>query len=256
MKTVEIRSVRIGEGMPKICVPVMGAKKEEILQGAAGMKEVPADIVEWRADWYEDVFDIACVKDVLKLIRRTVGDMPLLFTFRTLREGGEKAISAERYAVLNREAAASGFVDLIDVEAFTGDEAVKKMIDEAHRNGVKVIVSNHDFQRTPQKEEMIERLCKMQKLGADICKIAVMPRSRRDVITLLSATEEMVREHADRPVISMSMAEEGVASRLCGELFGSAVTFGQAGQASAPGQVEAGKLHTVLEILHEGMKKS
>ena len=66
----------------------------------------------------------------------------------------------------------------------------------------------------------------MQELGADIPKIAVMPQNKQDVLTLLAATEEMNRNHADRPIITMSMAGTGVVSRLCGEVFGSALTFG------------------------------
>ena len=146
--------------------------------------------------------------------------------------------------------AKSGYVDMIDVEAFTGNEEVREIIDTAHACGVKVVVSNHDFYKTPPKEELISRLCKMQELGADVPKIAVMPQSRRDVLTLLAATEEMVREYADRPIITMSMNGEGVISRLCGEVFGSAVTFGAAGRTSAPGQMQVKELKMVLEMLH------
>lgn len=80
----------------------------------------------------------------------------------------------------------------MDVEAFTGDEIVRKIIEKAHEHGVKVVASNHDFFKTPSKEEIISRLIKMRDLGADIPKIAVMPQSKKDVLTLLSATEEMV----------------------------------------------------------------
>ncbi len=72
----------------------------------------------------------------------------------------------------------------------------------------------------------------MQDMGADIPKIAVMPQSKRDVLTLLCATEEMVTDYADRPIITMSMAGTGVISRLCGEVFGSSMTFGAAKKAS------------------------
>lgn len=253
MKSVVIRNVRIGEGIPKICVPVTGTKREEILREAETVRHSPADIAEWRADWYEDVFEGVRVEELLKEIREILGDMPLLFTFRTLKEGGKREAGLKKYMELNRIALLSGCVDLIDVELFAGDEAVTEMIGEAHRQNVRVIVSNHDFEKTPGKEELIRRLCKMQELKGDICKLAVMPENKKDVLTLLEATEEMVREHAERPVITMSMAADGVLSRLCGELTGSAVTFGQTGRASAPGQIEAGKLRAVLDILHEGM---
>ena len=94
---------------------------------------------------------------------------------------------------------------------------------------------------------------KMQELGADISKIAVMPQSTEDVLTLLSATEEMRRCYADRPVITMSMAATGVISRVCGEVFGSSMTFGAAKKASAPGQMGIEDLTTVLGLLHKSL---
>ncbi len=83
-----------------------------------------------------------------------------------------------------------------------------------------------------------------------------MPRSRADVLTLLSATEEMARRWADRPIITMSMGGDGVVSRLCGEVFGSAMTFGTAGQASAPGQIPVEELRVVLNILHRALAQA
>ena len=141
----------------------------------------------------------------------------------------------------------------MDVEAFTGDKVVKEIIEAAHACGVKVVASNHDFDKTPDKDDIVGRLRKMQDLGADIPKIAVMPQSKLDVLTLLSATEEMNRLYADRPIITMSMAGTGVISRLCGEVFGSALTFGAAGKASAPGQMGVNDLNTVLNLLHKSL---
>ena len=95
----------------------------------------------------------------------------------------------------------------------------------------------------------------MQELGADIPKIAVMPQNKKDVLTLLAATEEMVNNYADRPIITMSMAATGVISRVCGEVFGSALTFGAVGKASAPGQMGAGELKEMLTTLHASLWK-
>ena len=252
-KYVEVRGVKIGEGVPKICVPIVGKTKEEILAAARSFEDVALDVVEWRVDWFEGVFDFAQVEDVLKDLRPALGETPILFTFRTSKEGGEKEISVNDYAALNIAAAQSGYVDLIDVEAFTGDEVVKTIINAAHEAGVKVIASNHDFFKTPEKEEIIRRLCMMQELGADIPKIAVMPTCKQDVITLLSATLEMSEKYADRPIITMSMAGTGVVSRLTGETFGSALTFGAASKASAPGQVGVHELKQVLDIIHSSL---
>lgn len=253
IRPVKVRSTVIGEGVPKICVPIIGITKTDILAEAKALESIPADVVEWRVDWFEDVFDFEKVAEVLKELRGILADTPLLMTFRTSKEGGEKSIGAEEYKSLNVMAANTGYVDLIDVEVFIGDEIVSNIIDEAHKAGVKVIASNHDFDKTPDKADIISRLCKMQDLGADIPKIAVMPTCKKDVLTLLAATEEMTSSYADRPIITMSMSGTGVISRLCGEVFGSALTFGATQKASAPGQMDVHNLKNVLNILHQSL---
>ena len=241
MNTVKVRDIEIGAGAPKIIVPIVGVTKNDIIEEAKTFHSIPVDVVEWRVDWFEGVFDFAQVEDALKDLRAALGNIPILMTFRTSKEGGEKAIEPEAY------------VDLIDVEIFTGDEIVKKIIDGAHAAGVKVVASNHDFFKTPAKADIIYRLRKMQDMNADIPKIAVMPQNKKDVLTLLAATEEMTTNYADRPIITMSMAGTGVISRLCGEVFGSSMTFGAAKKASAPGQMGVNDLSTVLDLLHKAM---
>lgn len=253
MNTIKVRDIEIGAGAPKIIVPIVGVTKEDIISEAKTFDSIPIDVVEWRVDWFEEVFDFFQVKDVLKELREVLGNIPLLMTFRTSKEGGEKAIQPETYAELNLKAAETGYVDFVDVEIFTGDDIVKRIIDGAHASGVKVIASNHDFFKTPEKSDIIYRLRKMQDMGADIPKIAVMPQTKKDVLTLLAATEEMTTNYADRPIITMSMAGTGVISRLCGEVFGSCMTFGAAKKASAPGQMGVNDLNTVLELLHNAM---
>ena len=253
MNTLKVRDLEIGAGAPKIIVPIVGVTKEEIIEEAKTFDSIPVDVVEWRVDWFEHVFEFEKVKEVLKELREVLGNTPLLVTFRTSKEGGEKAIEAEAYAELNISAAKTGYVDFVDVEIFTGDDIVKKIIDGVHAEGVKVIASNHDFHKTPEKSDIIYRLRKMQDMNADIPKIAVMPQNKKDVLTLLSATEEMTSLYADRPIITMSMAGTGVISRLCGEVFGSSMTFGAAKKASAPGQMGVKDLETVLGLLHNAM---
>ena len=63
MKAVEVRNIKIGEGIPKICVPIVGVTKEDIINEAKTFENIPVDVVEWRVDWFENVFDIEKVKD-------------------------------------------------------------------------------------------------------------------------------------------------------------------------------------------------
>ena len=253
MNPVVVRNVRIGEGIPKICVPVTGVTKEDIIREAQSCTGIPADIVEWRADWFEGVEEIDQVTEVLAGIRGILGDTPLLFTFRTAREGGVRKMDTHTYTELNKAAAATGMADLIDVELFTGDAIVQDLISSIHANHAKVVVSNHDFGKTPSQSDIVYRLRRMQDMGADISKIAVMPQSRRDVITLLAATEEMASDYADRPIITMSMSGLGSISRFSCEVFGSCMTFGSGSMASAPGQIETEELYGVLASIHRAL---
>ena len=251
MNTVKIRNIEIGSGLPKICAPIVGTTKEDILVEAENIGSLPVDIAEWRVDWFEFAFNFSKVEDVLRDLRTALGETPLLMTFRTSNEGGEKFIKPDDYAELILSASETGYVDMVDVEVFIGTDIVKEIIAVAHNAGVKVIGSNHDFNKTPDKDEIVERLRKMQDLGVDIPKITVMPKDMKDVITLLAATEEMHREFAYRPIVTVSMSEAGVLSRICGEAFGSAITFGAAKNVSAPGQMGVNDLSTAIKLLHE-----
>lgn len=252
-KTVTVRGLTIGEGIPKICVPLVGKSIAQLKEEAVFLKNITLDIVEWRVDFFDQVENIEQVKKALVEIRSILPKIPLIFTFRSHKEGGNKEISNSYYFELNKTIAETGLIDIIDVELFNDENEVKSLIEVAHAQNVYVIISNHDFHKTPEKEEIISRLRKAQELGGDLPKIAVMPTSTADVLTLLDATNTMNEQYADRPFITMSMAGKGVISRLAGELFGSAVTFGAAKKASAPGQVAVKELRNVLNLLHTSL---
>ena len=253
MNTVKIRNLELGTGLPAICIPNVGKTKDEILSLTKQYKTMHMDLMEWRVDWFEHVSDIGQVLEVLSLVREILKDTPLLFTFRTKKEGGVCEMSTESYVALNKSVSASGMADLIDVEIFTGDTIVADLIQTLHDNHTKVVASNHDFDKTPAKSDIVYRLRKMQDMDADIPKIAVMPQNKKDVLTLLAATEEMASDYADRPIITMSMSGMGSISRLSCEVFGSCLTFGSGSMASAPGQIGAEELYDVLNSVHRAL---
>lgn len=250
MNLVKVRNVNIGEGMPKICVPIVEKTREDILATAKEILKTPADMVEWRADWYEAVCEMQKVVALSKELREILGDLPILFTFRTKAEGGEKELNPRAYKMLNCMMIESGNIDLVDVEVFMAGGDSIDIIETAHEHNVKVVGSNHEFAMTPDKDEIVRRLCYMQNLGVDISKIAVMPQRKKDVLTLLEATEEMASTHAERPIVTMSMSEMGTISRIAGETFGSSITFGTLKKESAPGQIGVEELKNILEIMH------
>lgn len=249
MKNVHIKDIVIGQGKPKICIPIVANDIEEAKKQATNIMNYPVDVIEFRADFFDKCFDTEYTIEAIKEVNNIIS-VPIIYTFRTGKEGGEKEIYSDDYVNLIKRVLESGTVDLVDIEMFTGDEIVSELIKYANEYGVKVIMSNHDFTKTPIKKELIERLVKMQKLGADIAKIAVMPNNKMDVLTLLEATVEAYEEHMDIPIVTMSMGKYGMISRITGEVFGSAITFGCVGKASAPGQIEVNSLDNALDIIH------
>lgn len=246
---VQVRNIKLGEGLPKICVPLTDNRLDGLKKSARLLKESPPDFVEWRADFYDGFCDRNARMEALAFLRNELGDIPVLFTIRTKEEGGLAVIPDEEYEAVNRSVIESGLADLVDVELSKGGHMMKNLVGAAHNAGVKIVGSRHDFAKTPDEAFIVENLCRMQELGADIVKFAVMPNCERDVLTLLSAAVTMKEKHPETPVVTMSMGRLGAVSRVCGSLSGSAVTFGTMGSASAPGQLPADRLKTFLESL-------
>lgn len=247
MNVINIRNTRIGSGSPKICVPVTGVTADEILhQTAAAVAQSP-DLLEWRADFYEDLSDNEKVAWLAKRMRGILGEIPLIFTIRTKGEGGNCDITAEYYGNILRMSSKIKEIDLIDVEIFM-DKSMKQLIKDLQKEGKAVIASNHHFHRTPSMEEMEKILADMESAGADIRKLAVMPFCPEDVLSLLTVTAWANRT-GEQPVITMSMGSLGAVSRVSGQIFGSCVTFGTVGTASAPGQLELSDLKHFLDKL-------
>ena len=257
MKTVYIGHVAVAPGIPRVIVPIAGKTREEIVgksREIAGISRELAQVAEWRADYYEDARQEAELLKTLTELRAALGEKALIFTFRTKKEGGNQEISPEVYAAMNIAAAESGLPDAVDVEIFAGDDPecrlAGRLIENIHRAGKIVIASSHDFQKTPPREELLRRFGKMLELQADILKMAMMPESLEDVMTLLQAAEEMSCR-TDRPLIAVSMSSLGLQSRTRGELYGSAMTFGTAGDVTAPGQLPLPELYRELKQTHE-----
>ena len=250
MSCVTVRGCRIGEGRPKVILPIVEKTEADILTRGRAFASLAADCVEFRADWFDGWRDEAALARCLAGLRRAVGEKLLLVTLRTRAEGGEADAALPEYAAFCRRVWDGGCADLIDIEFLTAGDDLPALIAEAHARGVAVVCSSHDFAQTPPEAEMTARLRAMHAAGADLPKLAVMPRSRRDVLALLSATAALADEEV--PVITMSMGALGAVSRLCGEAMGSAMTFASAGKASAPGQIALDALNPALDALALG----
>ena len=244
-----VRNICFGQGQPKICLPVVEGDDEAIIECIDSYANLPYDMIELRIDYYQDLNDLDKVCSMLKKVRDKISK-PLLFTYRSLKEGGMVQLSDEQYQSLITAVCQSGDIDLVDIELESGNSLVYELVSIANTYQVKVIMSYHCFDMTPASEDLIEKLEKMELFGADMLKIAVMPLSKKDVIRLIDVTM-LMSEKLNKPLITMSMGELGKVTRMIGELTGSSVTFASGTKASAPGQIHIEKLKQIMEAIHD-----
>ncbi len=243
-------------GRPAICIPITGRTKEDIMAHAANALGSPCDLIEWRADYFDGIDQEGSLDEVLGALSKITGRKDLLFTFRSKKEGGVREISFDSYRKMLLHVSALGLVQLIDVEVFMDENQSAKLIRDLQENGSMVIGSHHDFDKTPDREEMLSLMKRTQDMGADIIKLAVMPGSFSDVIRLMEVTHHAKTHLLSHPLITISMGKDGLISRLCGQITGSCLSFATAGEASAPGQIDAADLSCVLEIIDKNTGNS
>ena len=248
MANVNIGKTIVGGNNTVIAVPIVARNKEEIEKQAFTVSKYAPDLIEFRADHYEGLYEKAKLLACLESIKSIIKDIPLLFTVRTSKEGGEVSVTYEVYQDILMSVAKSGLVDAIDVEAYLSDET-SKLIADIKSQGVKVIASYHDFDKTPGKTDIVLILGKLIKSGADIAKLAVMPTSARDVVNLLDSAMSVNERYPDTPVATMAMGKLGVISRLNVGAFGNAITFASVGKESAPGQVDIEDMRSIIRYM-------
>ena len=203
------------------------------LDSAMKAKELGADILEIRIDLLE-VDPEPLINEIKEL------GLPIIITNREKHDGGEWDGSEDDR--INLLISLLPLADGVDIElcAKKRDFVVKK----ARSLGKTIIVSTHDFEKTPELEFMIGILEESFAAGADIAKLAVMAKSLEDVLRLLEAT---LRSKGD--VCTIAMGEKGRHSRVVAPIYGSVMTYGYVGTAIAPGQLRVDELKTILNIL-------
>jgi 3-dehydroquinate dehydratase-1 len=231
-----VRGLEYGGAKPLFCIPLVATDLDQLLAQAKTAHALAADLIEWRADFYRDVTETGFVA-ALSQLRCVLGNEPIIFTLRIKTEGGAQEISQEIRKACIEAVAASSFADIIDVELCNETPFLESVMCAARENGVRTILSFHDFQATPPNAELLAAIILAQRFGADIAKIAVMPQTAHDVLRLLEVTLEARQRFPRLALCTMSMGRLGVLSRLAGFLFGSDMAFAVGQEASAPGQI-------------------
>ncbi len=250
---VIVRGRVIGGPLPLICLPLVAKSRDGLLEQAHEQVLLQPDLLEWRIDAYQKATDVADCLSLLKNLREVIGGIPLIFTCRVEKEGGFQRISQGNRLELITAALETGRIDLVDIELCNAEDFIETVRKSCSLNEVKLILSHHNFSETPSGEFIYTTLLKAQKMGADIAKLAAMPKNYTDVLTLMNATNRARNEGVDLPMITISMGQEGGITRLAGGLFGSDITFAAGSTSSAPGQLPLADLRMGMALLYNGI---
>lgn len=203
-------------------------------QQGAGALELRADLLA----------DPAQVRAALTAVR-AASSLPLLLTYRSTTEGGKGAGHGQGYedylaSLLQLRPA----VAAVDIEMAC--PASKALVAEAKAGGYDVVGSCHDFTATPSAAQITQKLAQITAAGADIAKVAYMPRTAQDVAALRHAAHDFAGAYPHQPLIAISMGQLGAPSRT--DLV-NCLTFATIadGAASAPGQATIAHVRAWLE---------
>lgn len=237
----------IGSGLPKIVVSTTRSLHENIEDAFDDFNRYrnDFDVLEIRADYFDEMQDDEHTAVVNKIAER-FSKCPVIYTYRSQREGGEGGRSVAEYLKLLKQVIKHCNIDFLDIEYLTGEDIVKELSAEAKENGIKVLLSNHNFKETPPLEEMQKLLYRMNTVGGDILKVAYQPGSVEDTLNVLNVVHK-AKSALGNKVIGISMGEKGTVTRLAGGTFGSCMTYGYVAETAAPGQIHASKICEALK---------
>ncbi|MDR1873660.1 MAG: type I 3-dehydroquinate dehydratase [Synergistaceae bacterium] len=242
----------LGGAVPLICVPLVGKSRDDVLAETRNLAGLAPDVVELRIDAWDCIENVVEATGLISEVRDRVEALPVILTCRGHWEGGVKEVSEAAKDAIYEAAMEGGLVDFVDKELKYGETVLARLKERANARGVRVIVSYHDFRGTPSKEFIYSRLAQQIRYGADVAKAAFMPQKEEDVLNVLSATLAIRREFPDVPLITMSMGELGMHSRVVGGLYGSDLTFAVGSAASAPGQIPVAQMRSAFDLMYPG----
>ena len=215
-------------------------KNLEEAQNIDSLRYNDADIIEWRADFLakDDILTVA------PAIFEKFAGRELIFTLRTIGEGGKIELTDDVYISIIKEVSTIYQPDYIDFEYFSHKDVFEEMLDFPN-----LVLSYHNFEETP--ENMMEILSELTSLTPKVVKVSVMAHSEQDVLDLMNYTRGFKTLNPDQNFVTISMGQIGKISRITSDLTGSSWSFASLDESSAPGQISLANMKQIQEILNE-----
>lgn len=188
-------------------------------------------IIEWCVDAFDGASELT-QEDFSMLLRE----------IKTLRRGKKLIVDYKGDAEVTDRILqwAIGLADMIDVDA--DNPHVTRLVRRARRKGTKTIISHHDFEKMPSRDEIATQYITMEKTGGDILKIAAMVSCEQDTYSILEGAAAYCQLKYHQPIVAIAMGEEGQVSRICAGDFGAVMSYACGSRPTAPGQLNAKKL--------------
>ena len=200
-----------------------------VATGHADLEHLPAGLggVEVRADLFPSP------EEAVAVVGRLAPEIPVLFTYRLAREGGEyRGGDADRLPVF-RAALEAGAV-LVDAE-WRSDAARELAAERAP-----LLISHHDFDSMPDAETLAAWTRELEAREPAAIKVVPSAGCLEDNVRML---EWVARTPSAGPRrLGFAMGERGLASRVLSICRGAPFTYGSLGRSVAPGQVSAEQL--------------
>jgi 3-dehydroquinate dehydratase-1 len=183
--------------------------------------------------------------DLLNLSRHQITEVfsansNLIVTCRPGKHSEEERKALLLYAVESGAA-------YVDVEVEASDTFKTEIMNVAREKGCQVIISYHDFEKTPERAELEHIVTWCSESTPDIIKIACMVNSERDNARLLGLLD------TEKRMLVIGMGEKGKITRVIAPLLGSFCTFAAyvSGKATALGQFSKDEMEALQAFLKE-----
>lgn len=201
------------------------------------LKKIKTKLIEHRIDYLKKVENLS------ELYSNK--EFEFIATCRREGKGGNFTRSEEERIGILLEAIESGAA-IVDIEIETEKNLIDEIVKKARENNCKVIISMHDFEKTPDFKTLLGEVLKERSYGADIGKVVCTAKTIEDCHNLLDLIIEARK--LEFPLISFGMGEIAKFTRVSSLFYGSPFTFVANNNASAPGQLTYLEITKVLDI--------
>jgi 3-dehydroquinate dehydratase type I len=232
--------------MSLICVSVIEESLPEVITSSVKCKSLEVDIVEVRLDYLKEDITPATL-DALYDVKMNI-DLPMIVTIRPTWEGGNfKGEEEDRLQALAK-AIDKGF-DYVDLELKIPEDKRTSLVERAKKIGVKTIISNHDFEKTPAKEKILDKIKECHSVNGDLAKVAYFCHSYDDIYNVLWAA--LIVKNLNLPFSIMGIGPFGHITRILAPFVGSQFVYSSldAGKEAAEGQIPIATLKGLWNIL-------